>query len=481
MGKALYRTHRSRSFDEVVGQDHIVSVLQNAVKAGRFAHAYLLTGPRGTGKTSIARILAHAINELPYDDESPHLDIIEIDAASNRRIDDIRELRDKVHTAPVSARYKVYIIDEVHMLTGESFNALLKTLEEPPEHVIFILATTELHKLPPTIISRTQRFGLRLIDAATMQAHLRHIAEQEGIQIDDEALALIAEHGEGTFRDSISLLDQLASLSNKKITAEMVEQTLGLAPAKQLSELSEAITKKQSNQVRDALATFESMGIPATQLARQLIRVLQTEATTHPELYQLIDQLIDVPKSFDPRLKLLTTILLHVIEGRTDTSVATTVAALPSVSIALPKKPNEQKITQPKHSKSQPAPEPAAPTTGGGQLTDAQWQQVLDHIKNHSAPLYSVLSRASAQLSKDGHVLTLTCRFALHARKLDDAKQRASINSVIHQLFGIGIDIVVTTDPTLPSTSPASQEPLAGSQTAAVIAMMGGGEVVKAS
>jgi DNA polymerase III subunit gamma/tau len=164
LGQALYRKYRSKSLSEIVGQKHITDTLSNAIKSGRISHAYLFTGPKGVGKTSIARILAHEVNGLAYADESIHLDIIEIDAASNRRIDEIRDLRDKVHIAPTSAKYKVYIIDEVHMLTKEAFNALLKTLEEPPAHVIFILATTEAHKLPDTIVSRTQRFTFKAIE-----------------------------------------------------------------------------------------------------------------------------------------------------------------------------------------------------------------------------------------------------------------------------------------------------------------------------
>ena len=157
MGKALYRKYRPKSLSEVVGQKHITDTLANAIKSGRISHAYLLTGPRGTGKTSIARILAHEVNGLEYTSDQTELDIIEIDAASNRRIDEIRDLRDKVHILPTSNKYKVYIIDEVHMLTREAFNALLKTLEEPPAHVVFILATTELSKVPDTIVSRSAR------------------------------------------------------------------------------------------------------------------------------------------------------------------------------------------------------------------------------------------------------------------------------------------------------------------------------------
>jgi DNA polymerase-3 subunit gamma/tau len=229
MGKALYRKYRSKNLDEIVGQPHITQTLKNALEQQTFSHAYLFTGPKGIGKTSIARILAYEVNKLPYDEEATHLDIIEIDAASNRRIDEIRELRDKVHIAPTSARFKVYIIDEVHMLTKEAFNALLKTLEEPPEHVIFILATTEAHKLPETIVSRTQRFTFKPVSMAVAIAHLRSIADQEGVQIEDDALELIAQHGGGSFRDSISLLDQVRGQTGI-ITLSDVQAMLGIAP-----------------------------------------------------------------------------------------------------------------------------------------------------------------------------------------------------------------------------------------------------------
>ena len=177
--RALYRKYRSRSLEEVIGQEQITKTLSNAIKQGKISHAYLFTGPRGTGKTSVARILAHEINDIPYTDDSISLDIIEIDAASNRRIDDIRDLRDKVHIAPVGAKYKVYIIDEVHMLSGSAFNAFLKILEEPPAHVKFLLATTEPHKLPETIISRVQRFEFRKFSRQEIIDHLTFIASQE--------------------------------------------------------------------------------------------------------------------------------------------------------------------------------------------------------------------------------------------------------------------------------------------------------------
>jgi DNA polymerase-3 subunit gamma/tau len=230
MGQALYRKYRSKSLNEVVGQTHVTKTLQQALEKHQISHAYLFTGPRGVGKTSVARILAHEINELPYDDDSMHIDIIEIDAASNRRIDEIRELRDKVHIAPTSAKYKVYIIDEVHMLTREAFNALLKTLEEPPEHVVFILATTDAHKLPDTIVSRTQRFHFKPAEPKDLIALLQKIAKAEKITISSEAVTLLAEHSDGSFRDSLSLLDQARSHS-AAIDEQTIQQLLGLPPS----------------------------------------------------------------------------------------------------------------------------------------------------------------------------------------------------------------------------------------------------------
>ena len=243
MSQALYRKYRSKSLADVVGQDHITDILTRALKSGRIAHAYLFTGPRGVGKTSIARILAHEINQLPYDDESNHLDIIEIDAASNNGVEDVRDLREKVQIAPVSAAKKVYIIDEVHMLSKPAFNALLKTLEEPPEHIVFILATTDVEKLPATIISRTQRYGFRAITTEDAVKHLQHIAKEEKLKISEDALKLIAERGDGSFRDSISLLDQLSSLADDKdgITAALIESSLGLAPVTIIDSLLDAV------------------------------------------------------------------------------------------------------------------------------------------------------------------------------------------------------------------------------------------------
>ena len=306
MSRALYRTYRSRSLDEIVGQSHITRILQRAIASGRIAHAYLLTGPRGVGKTSIARILAHEINGLPYTDESTHLDIIEIDAASNNSVEDIRDLRDKVQIAPTSSPKKIYIIDEVHMLSKSAFNALLKTLEEPPEHVVFILATTDADKLPATILSRVQRFNFRAISPRDAAKHLAFIAEQENIAITPDALELIAEQGKGSFRDSISLLDQLRSLSDETIDRAMVAEVLGLAQDELVEALLAAYATADIGRAARLIDEAEAAGTPAELLAEQLLGIARQRVVEDAALLPLLDKLLAVPRAGWPRIALLT-------------------------------------------------------------------------------------------------------------------------------------------------------------------------------
>ena len=265
----LYRKYRPQSFEEVLGQDHIVSVLKNAVKTGRISHAYLFSGSRGTGKTSLARILA---KEAGCSD----VDLIEIDAASSRSIDDIRALREAVRFSPMQGKVKVYIIDEVHMLTKEAFNALLKTLEEPPAHAIFILATTELDKVPETIISRCQNFSFRKISEEVLRRALKNIAQKEGFEIDDGTAGLIALGAEGSFRDAQGILDQLISMGEKKITEETARRFLSAPPRELIEKFLTAVLEKNAEIGLEAIQAGMEKNIEVKILYKMILRDLRS-------------------------------------------------------------------------------------------------------------------------------------------------------------------------------------------------------------
>lgn len=267
---ALYRKYRPKNFEDVIGQEHITRALENQVASGKLSHAYLFTGSRGVGKTSVARILARAVNCENNKNGSPcgecetckrlegenDINIIEIDAASNNKVDDIREIREKVKFLPVGAKYKIYIVDEVHMLTDSAFNALLKTLEEPPAHVIFILATTEVHKLPATILSRCVRFDFRLVSVAQLVSLLEKVLSSEGIDYEHDALRLIAVAGEGSVRDTLSIADCVISYSNQKITKEDVLKVLGTTDYNLLLDFYDIMIEKD---VGKALAFIDKL------------------------------------------------------------------------------------------------------------------------------------------------------------------------------------------------------------------------------
>lgn len=284
MYQVLYRKYRPRVFADVYGQDHVTSTLKNEIKEGRISHAYLFTGSRGTGKTTCAKILAKAVNCPNAVDGEPCntceickgldsgtiYDVVEIDAASNNGVDNIRDLREEVNYTPTRGKYRVYIIDEVHMLSTGAFNALLKTLEEPPAHVIFILATTEVHKLPATILSRCQRFDFKRIQPETMAVRLQQVAGLEGMELAPDAATLIARIADGALRDGLSILDQCAGRS-KQITAQLVSEVAGLAGREALYRLSDAVLARDSSAAAEELAQLHENSYDMERLCVEMI------------------------------------------------------------------------------------------------------------------------------------------------------------------------------------------------------------------
>ncbi len=302
MYRALYRKWRPQVFSDVSGQNHITETLMNEISTGRLSHAYLFTGSRGTGKTTCAKILAKAVNCLNTQNGSPCnecrickgiddgsiLDVTEIDAASNNSVDNIRDLRDEVNFTPAAAKYRVYIIDEVHMLSTGAFNALLKTLEEPPEHVLFILATTEVQKLPATILSRCQRFDFRRIPPESIAARLMTVAENEGLELSDDAALLIARISDGALRDALSILDQCAGY-NEPITVNTVGNAAGLLGKDYLFEISDALLSQNSSAVLDIIDRLHASSCDMERLMSELVNhfrnIMMAKTTRNPEKF----------------------------------------------------------------------------------------------------------------------------------------------------------------------------------------------------
>ena len=296
MSKALYRKYRPKALAEVVGQEQVTQILSRALSENKISHAYLFIGPRGTGKTSVARIFAHEINGFPYEIEDDYVDIIEIDGASNRGIDNIRELREKAAITPTKGKYKVYIIDEVHMLTREAFNALLKTLEEPPVHTIFIMATTDAHKVPVTITSRAQTYTFKLADTDTMFEHLRKVADKEAIKITDDALKIIVKRGGGSFRDSLSLLDQISALSAEEISRDDVITAMGLPADEKIDQLLADYRSGSIEKVTTDLKEILSSGVKPETLSEEIItRIVEQPETS---LLPLLGKLAEIKPPF---------------------------------------------------------------------------------------------------------------------------------------------------------------------------------------
>ena len=506
MAQALYRKWRSRTFDEVVGQEHVTQTLRNALRDNRVAHAYLFSGPRGTGKTSTARILAKALNCTGPEDDRPcdvcptcvaisegrMLDLIEIDAASNNSVDDIRELRDKVGFRPSEGSYKIYIIDEVHMLSSSAFNALLKTLEEPPPHARFILATTEPHKIPATVLSRCQRFDFRRIPVVEIAAHLRHIATEENIGAEDGALTAIARSAQGCMRDAISLLDQMTSYGAEAISLTQVHQVLGSVASESVSGFVDALTDHNVaaglRLIHKLLLDGASLQEFTTQVVEHLRGVLlvqmtgdsgllddrspetvkrmaaQAQKLTQPQSIYAVkrfgEAIGELKGGYQPQLP-LELALIEIIRGPV-VGLAQAAAVTTAVTIAAGATATQPSAVQPATAQTAPAQaatpktiagEPKAATSepetkssqaapvaldqGAVTKLRAQWNEVLNTVRERSGLKQQAALRAVRDIAIGEHAIVLAFGNNKFARDMiSDPETLTQVSTILAQFVG---------------------------------------------
>ena len=507
MYQALYRKWRPKTFSDVCGQETVTAALRNELKNGRLSHAYLFTGCRGTGKTTCAKILAKAVNcEHPVDgdpcnqcptcrgiDDGSVLDVTEIDAASNNGVDSIRDLRDEVAYTPVTGKYRVYIIDEVHMLSAGAFNALLKTLEEPPAHVIFVLATTEVHKLPATILSRCQRLDFGRIRPQAIADRLRYVAQQEGLALTDEAAALLSRLADGAMRDALSLLDQCAGGSTA-ITAEVVTAATGMASQELLQKLTECVVGHDGagalRRIDEAyrgskdmerlcaewlgylrnLLILKSMTDPGDLIVaapeelnsmRRLANAMEPAAVLHSmEVLQTtlerlrggasrrVEMEMAVLRLCDPRLDEGTTALLRRIEALESAVRAGVPAAAPSAPSAassaspaepadsLPPAADDGRAPLPEPAEDIPAAvsAPAAVAAAETEVPFGQWGEVLERLRESCMPLYAVLAQSEAVLK--GNLLLICTDNAMFKELIARDNNKELLMTAIRQATG---------------------------------------------
>ena len=484
MYQVLYRKWRSPTFSDVIGQDHVTGTLRRALATGRLSHAYLFTGPRGTGKTSCARILAKAVNCLEPNDGEPCnacalckgidngsiLDVIEIDAASNNGVDNIRDLRDETNFTPSQGKYRVYIIDEVHMLSAGAFNALLKTLEEPPSYVIFILATTEVHKLPATVLSRCQRFDFHRISAEAISAHLLHVAEQENITLEPAAAMLLARVADGAMRDSLSLLDRCRA-EGEEITAAYVAKCIGMADRRYLFDLTGAVLEKDIARCLELIHQLYQDACDMERLCEDLLyhlrnllvlltvhaprefltctdedlRLYQEQAAscTAPQLLKYMELLeqtaANLRRSTERRMEMeLSLIRLCTIDNSQPAVFAQENTQRPA------KQPAPAPIPAPQAPKPAPLPASQAPAPvplektpatpaeppaySAGDRLFAEWDEVIGRLQQVNPPLAGILGGSSACIrgdfllvKSDNPVLGDFIRQSTHTASLKDA------------------------------------------------------------
>ncbi len=483
MYRVLYRKWRPKLFSDIVGQEQVTVTLKNEIVSSRLSHAYLFIGSRGTGKTSCAKVLAKAVNCLYPKDGNPCneceicqgidngsiVDVVEIDAASNNRVDNIRDLREEVNYTPIKAKYRVYIIDEVHMLTTGAYNALLKTLEEPPAHVIFILATTEAHKVPATILSRCQRFDFNRITPDEISGRLKYVCEQECFKIDDAAALLIARLADGAMRDALSILDQCAGKSDT-ITAKSVSETVGLIGEEHLFEISDAIHREDTqtlltcidglysksmdmerlcaelcNHFRNGLickvskdpktlitSTDEEIAkyreIASKFTASQLLYFLDKIRQTQDKLKFSLNRRVDMEVLFitlsKPNFSTDTSALLSRIENLERSRVVASTPAVEQTVVeaevkAVEEAPKQQEQVAEETKPTKPMPEESvqAKVENNDDVPFNEWPEVLDEIKSINKPLFAIMINSKAYVKGEYLVIDANPAFRDYIKK----------------------------------------------------------------
>lgn len=465
MSSVLYQKYRSQNFDQIIGQENVTKLLKNAIKKNQLAHAYLFVGSRGTGKTSTARILAKAVNctNIQKDGnpclECEHckaiangtfLDLMEIDAASNRGIDQIRELKERIEFSPSEGKYKVYIIDEVHMLTTEAFNALLKTLEEPPAHVIFILATTDVHKLPPTILSRCQRYDFRLGTDKEVKELIQAICKEEKIKIQDEALDIVVQNAKGSYRDALSLMDVVYSgqeQSKSEITLDEVRKTLGLPDSEKVILLLSSLVSGDGGKALEIIEGLESSGLNLQQFTAYVLDTLRRVFTA--KIKGTIEKEYSYIKDID--IRELHKLINLFLEAENRIRYANNQALVLEMIIPEMMKPNVQSdvkiVNRDVKKRISVVEEPKEKVVQRGCVKEvsleeinSKWESFIEEIRPFNHHLYAFVGAAHI-ISFENGILHIEVPFSFHKERIEIPKSKNIISEVFTKVYGVPCNI----------------------------------------